>query len=160
MVWPAGGHFYALVDNTLCPANEKVYEFLDKVFTEIARLSPFEYIHMGGDETAKNFWEKSDAIRELMKKENLKDLNEVQSYFVKRVEKIIESKGKILIGWDEILEGGLAPNAVVMSWRGMKGGIEAAKMGHEVVMSPTTFAYLDYMQSDALPFPFPKMPLR
>ena len=149
MVWPPKGHFYGLLDNTLCPANEKVYTFLDKVFTEIAALFPFEYIHMGGDETARNFWEKSDAIRELMKKENLKDLNEVQSYFVKRVEKIVESKGKKLIGWDEILEGGLAPNATVMSWRGIKGGIEATKLGHEVVMSPTTFVYLDYMQSDA-----------
>jgi hexosaminidase len=149
MVWPAGGHFYGLVDNTLCPANEKVYEFLDKVFTEIAQLFPYEYIHMGGDETARNFWEKSAAIKALMKKEKLKNLDEVQSYFVKRVEKIIESKGKKMIGWDEILQGGLAPNAAVMSWRGIKGGIEAAKQKHEVVMSPTTFAYLDYMQGDA-----------
>ncbi|HRO48489.1 family 20 glycosylhydrolase [Agriterribacter sp.] len=149
MVWPSGGHFYGLVDNTLCPANEKVYEFLDKVFTEVAQLFPFEYIHMGGDETARNFWEKSAAIKALMKKENLKNLDEVQSYFVKRVEKIIESKGKKMIGWDEILQGGLAPNAAVMSWRGIKGGIEAAKQKHEVVMSPTTFAYLDYMQGDA-----------
>lgn len=148
MEWPASGHFYGLVDNTLCPANDKVYEFLDKVFTEVAQLFPFEYIHMGGDETAKNFWEKSDAIKALMQKEGLKNMDEVQSYFVKRVEKIIESKGKKLIGWDEILEGGLAPNAVVMSWRGIKGGIEAAKQGHEVVMSPTTFAYLDYIQGD------------
>ncbi len=149
MIWPPKGHFYGLIDNTLCPANDKVYTFLDKVFTEIAALFPFEYIHMGGDETARNFWEKSAEIKALMKKENLKDLNEVQSYFVKRVEKIIESKGKKMIGWDEILEGGLAPNATVMSWRGIKGGIEASKLGHEVVMSPTTFAYLDYMQSDA-----------
>lgn len=149
MVWPPGGHFYGLVDNTLCPANEKVYEFLDKVFTEVAQLFPFEYIHMGGDETARNFWEKSAAIKTLMKKEKLKNLDEVQSYFVKRVEKIIESKGKKMIGWDEILQGGLAPNAAVMSWRGIKGGIEAAKQKHEVVMSPTTFAYLDYMQGDA-----------
>jgi hexosaminidase len=149
MVWPPNGHFYGLVDNTLCPANEKVYEFLDKVFTEIAQLFPFEYIHMGGDETARNFWEKSTAIKALMKKENLKNLDEVQSYFVKRVEKIIASKGKKMIGWDEILQGGLAPNASVMSWRGVKGGIEAAKQKHEVVMSPTTFAYLDYMQGDA-----------
>ena len=103
---------------------------------------------MGGDECAKNFWEKSDAIKQLMQKEKLKDMNEVQSYFVKRVEKIIESKGKKMIGWDEILEGGLAPNAIVMSWRGIKGGIEAAKQGHEVVMSPTTFAYIDYMNGD------------
>lgn len=149
MVWPPGGHFYGLVDNTLCPANEKVYEFLDKVFTEVAQLFPFEYIHMGGDETARNFWEKNAAIKALMKKEKLKNLDEVQSYFVKRVEKIIESKGKKMIGWDEILQGGLAPNAAVMSWRGIKGGIEAAKQKHEVVMSPTTFAYLDYMQGDA-----------
>jgi len=150
MEWPANGHFYGLIDNTLCPANEKVYEFLDKVFTEVAQLFPFEYIHMGGDETARNFWEKSVAIKALMKRENLKNLDEVQSYFVKRVEKIINSKGKKMIGWDEILDGGLAPNAAVMSWRGMKGGIEAAKMGHEVVMSPTTFTYIDYMQGDAI----------
>ena len=153
MEWPANGHFYALVDNTMCPANEKVYTFLDKVFTEVAQLFPFEYIHVGGDECAKNFWEKNPQILELMKKENLKTMDEVQSYFEKRVEKIVESKGKKVIGWDEILEGGLAPNAAVMSWRGMKGGIEAAKMGHEVVMSPTTFAYLDYMQSDVMTEP-------
>lgn len=150
MIWPGGGqHFYGTLDNTICPAIEKNYEFLDKVFTEVAQLFPFGYIHMGGDETARNFWEKSEQIKALMKKENLKDLDEVQSYFVKRVEKIINSKGKKMIGWDEILQGGLAPNAAVMSWRGMKGGIEAAKMGHEVVMSPTDFAYIDYMQGDA-----------
>jgi len=147
MDWHAGG-FTALIDNTLCPANEKVYTFLDKVFTEVAALFPFGYIHMGGDECAKNFWEESAAVKQLMAREGLKNMEEVQSYFNKRVGKIIESKGKKLIGWDEILEGGLAPNAVVMSWRGLKGGIEAAKMGHEVVMSPTTFAYLDYMQGD------------
>lgn len=150
MEWPANAHFYGLIDNSLCPAKEEVYVFLDKVFTEVAQLFPFEYIHMGGDETARNFWEKSDAIKALMKKENLKNLDEVQSYFVKRVEKIINSKGKKMIGWDEILDGGLAPNAAVMSWRGMKGGVEAAKMGHEVVMSPTTYAYIDYMQGDRI----------
>ncbi len=152
MDWHAGG-FTALIDNTLCPANEKVYTFLDKVFTEVAQLFPFGYIHMGGDEAAKNFWEKSDQVKQLMAKEKLKNMEQVQSYFNKRVAKIIESKGKKLIGWDEILEGGLAPNAMVMSWRGMKGGIEAAKMGHEVVMSPTTFAYLDYMQGDKISEP-------
>ncbi len=150
MIWPGGGqHFYGLLDNTICPANEYAYEFLDKVFTEVAQLFPFAYIHMGGDETARNFWEKSEPIKALMQKENLKNLDEVQSYFVKRVERIINSKGKKMIGWDEILDGGLAPNAAVMSWRGMKGGIEAAKQGHEVVMSPTDFAYIDYMQGDA-----------
>ncbi len=127
MVWPPGGHFYGLIDNALCPANEKVYGFMDKVFTEVAQLFPFEYIHMGGDETARNFWEKSEPIKALMKKEKLKNLDEVQSYFVKRMGKIIASKGKKMIGWDEILQGGLAPGAAVMSWRGMKGGIEAAK---------------------------------
>ena len=149
MNWHDHG-FTALVDNTLCPANDKVYDFLDKVFTEISSLFPFEYIHVGGDDCAKNFWEKSDAIRQLMNKEGLKNMQEVQSYFEKRVEKIIESKGKRLIGWDEILEGGLAPNAAVMSWRGMQGGIEAARQGHDVVMTPTTYVYLDYMQSDRM----------
>lgn len=150
MIWPGGGqHFYGTLDNTLCPALEKSFDFLDKVFTEVAELFPFGYIHMGGDETARNFWEKSEQIKALMQEKGLKNLDEVQSYFVKRVEKIISSKGKKLIGWDEILEGGLAPNATVMSWRGMKGGIEAAKQGHEVVMSPSDFAYIDYMQGDA-----------
>jgi hexosaminidase len=143
----------ALRDNTLCPANEKVYVFLDTVFSELATLFPFPYIHVGGDECAKNYWEKSDQIKALMTKENLKTMEEVQSYFEKRIEKIVESKGKKFIGWDEILEGGLAPNAVVMSWRGIKGGIAAAKMGHQVVMSPTTFVYLDYMQGDAISEP-------
>src|SRR4051812_8602086 len=140
----------ALVDDNLCPANENVYTFLDKVLTELAQLFPFEYIHMGGDETFKTFWEKSDAVKALMKKENLKTMEEVQSYFSRRVEKIVESKGKKFMGWDEILEGGLAPGAAVMSWRGIQGGIEAAKQKHEVVMSPTTFAYLDYMQGDPI----------
>ena len=138
------------VDNTLCPANPKVYVFLDKVLTEVAKLFPFGYIHMGGDECAKNFWEKSDSVKALMQREGLKTQEEVQAYFEKKVEKIVESKGKKFLGWDEILEGGLAPDAIVMSWRGMKGGIEAAKMGHEVVMSPTDFAYLDYMQADPI----------
>ncbi|MGB4775123.1 MAG: family 20 glycosylhydrolase, partial [Daejeonella sp.] len=148
MDWSASPGPKALIDMTLCPANEKVYEFLDKVITEVAQLFPFEYIHMGGDECAKNFWAKSDSIKALMDREGLNNLTEVQSYFEKRVEKIVESKGKKFMGWDEILEGGLSPSAAVMSWRGMKGGIEAAKMQHEVVMSPTTFAYLDYMQGD------------
>ncbi len=150
MDWSHGQPPVALVDNTLCPANEKVYEFLDKVITQVAQLFPFEYIHVGGDECPKNFWEKSDAVKALMKKEGLKDMDEVQSYFEKRLEKIVESKGKKFMGWDEILQGGLAPSATVMSWRGMKGGIEAAKMKHDVVMSPTDFAYLDYMQGDPI----------
>jgi hexosaminidase len=140
----------ALIDDNLCPANENVYVFLDKVITEVAQLFPFEYIHMGGDETFKTFWEKNAAVKALMQREKLKNMQEVQSYFGKRVEKIVESKGKKFMGWDEILEGGLAPNAAVMSWQGMEGGIKAAKMKHEVVMSPTTFAYIDYMQGDPI----------
>jgi hexosaminidase len=150
MDWSHGAPPIALVDNTLCPANEKVYEFLDKVITQVAQLFPFEYIHVGGDETPQNFWKQSDAIKSLMQKEGLKDMHEVQGYFEKRLEKIVLSKGKKFMGWDEILEGGLAPSAAVMSWRGVKGGIQAAKMKHEVVMSPTTFAYIDYMQGDSL----------
>lgn len=150
MDWSHGAPPIAMVDNTLCPANEKVYAFLDKVMTQVAQLFPFEYIHVGGDECPKNYWEKTEAIKQLMQKEGLKSMEEVQSYFEKRLEKIVESKGKKFMGWDEILEGGLAPSAAVMSWRGMKGGIEAAKMKHEVVMSPTTYTYLDYMQSDPI----------
>jgi len=147
MNWHSKG-FSALIDNTLCPANEKVYTFLDKVFTELAELFPFEYIHMGGDECAKDFWINNPQIKALMQKEKLKDMHEVQSYFVKRVEKILKSKAKKLIGWDEILDGGLPEDATVMSWRGVKGGIQAAKLGHKVVMSPYTNVYVDLYQSD------------
>ena len=150
MDWSKGAPPIALVDNTLCPANEKVYQFLDTVFTQVAALFPFEYIHTGGDEAPINFWQKNSAIKALMQKENLKDMHAVQGYFTKRVEKIVNSKGKKMIGWDEILEGGLDPSAAIMSWRGMKSGIEAAKKQHEVVMSPSTYAYLDYMQSDRI----------
>jgi hexosaminidase len=144
-----GPHLRALVDNNLNPANEKTYPFLDKVFTELAQLFPFEYVHIGGDECAKNFWEKDQAIQALMAKENLKTMEEVQSYFTKRIVKMVSEKGKKAIGWDEILEGGLAPGAAVMSWRGEKGGIEAAHQGHEVVMTPTQYCYIDYMQGDS-----------
>ncbi|MBL0357423.1 MAG: family 20 glycosylhydrolase [Chitinophagaceae bacterium] len=148
--WPEKGHFYGLLDNTLCPANEKVYPFLDMVFTELSQLFPFEYIHVGGDECAQNFWEKSDAIKALMQKENLKTMLEVQGYFENKLERIINSKGKKMIGWDEILESGVSSSAAIMSWRGTKGGIEASNKGHEVVMSPSTYVYLDYMQSDEI----------
>ena len=146
--WYDDGTFKMLVENTLNPTDEKVYDFIDKVFTEVAQLFPGAYIHMGGDEAYHGYWEENTDVQKFMKKHKIKNTHELQSYFVKRVEKIINSKGKKIIGWDEILEGGLAESAAVMSWRGMKGGIEAAKMGHEVVMSPTTFAYLDYTQGD------------
>ncbi|MBN2697728.1 MAG: family 20 glycosylhydrolase [Bacteroidales bacterium] len=146
--WYGGGRFKMLIENTLNPADEKVYEFVDKVFTEVAELFPGNWIHMGGDECYKGYWEADSGVQQFMKEQGLKDSHELQSYFVKRVEEIISSKGKKMIGWDEILEGGLAEGAAVMSWRGMRGGIEAAGMGHEVVMAPTTFAYLDYTQGD------------
>ena len=142
------GHPTAMIDNSLDPSNEKVYEYLDKIMTEVAPLFPFEYIHMGGDENAKNNWEKSPNVQALMKREGLKDQNEVQSYFVRRMQKIINSKGKKMMGWDEILQGGLTGDAVVMSWQGTKGGIEAAKQGHKVVMSPNDYNYIDYYQGE------------
>jgi len=147
--WYKDGTFKMMVDNTLNPSDEKVYEFLDKVFTEVAALFPNPYIHVGGDECYKGFWTKDPDCQALMKKLNLTKPEELQSYFMKRVESILKAKGKKLIGWDEILEGGIGPDASVMSWRGIKGGIEAAKLGHYVVMTPTTFAYLDYQQGEA-----------
>lgn len=146
--WSSKPRHTSYIDNNLSPANEVVYEFLDKVITEVAELFPFEYIHAGGDEATYNFWEKSPEISALMKREGLKNMAEVQSYFGKRFEKIIQSKGKKMMGWDEILEGGITPTTALMSWRGSEYGIEASKSGHFVVMSPTTYAYIDFMQGD------------
>ena len=143
-----GSKFYTEIENTLCPSNDTVYEFLEGVFDEVAAMFPSQYIHMGGDEAYKGFWQKCKRCQQLKEEEDLKDEDELQSYFVKRVEKILESKGKKLIGWDEILEGGLAPNATVMSWRGVAGGIQAAKKGHHVIMTPSPYYYLDLYQSD------------
>jgi hexosaminidase len=144
-------HAIALQDNTLCPANEKVYTFLDKVFGEVSELFPFEYIHMGGDECPKNYWDKNPQIQALRIKEGLKNSQEVQAYFTRRLEKIITSKGKKMMGWDEILEGGGLPkNTAVMSWRGIKGGIQAANDGYQVVMTPNSNVYLDLMQGDGI----------
>ena len=137
-----------LIDDTLCPANEKVYEFLDKVMTEVAELFPFEYIHTGGDEAPFNFWEKSSEVDALMKREGLKNYAEVQSYFGKRLEKIVQAKGKKMMGWDEILEGGITPTTALMSWRGIEYGIEASKSGHYVVMTPMQYVYIDLPQGD------------
>ena len=146
--WFPNGTFKMKIENTLNPSDEKVYEFLDKVFTEIAALFPNKYIHMGGDESYHGFWETDAQCKAFMAANKLKNTHELQSYFVKRVEKIVNAKGKTLIGWDEILEGGLAPNAAVMSWRGVSGGIEAARQKHDVVMTPTTHMYIDYTQGD------------
>ena len=143
-----GSKFYGIDDDALCAGRDSTFEFLNIVFTEIAGLFPFEYIHIGGDECFKGFWKKCEDCQKRMKDNGLKDENELQSYFIKRLEKMLQGKGKKLIGWDEILEGGLAPNAAVMSWRGMDGGIAAAKSNHRVVMSPTNYAYLDLYQGD------------
>jgi len=136
-------------DNALCIGNDSVFIALEKIFTELAALFPCEYIHVGGDEAYKGFWSECPKCKKRMTDEHLKNVDELQSYFVKRIEGILKSKGKKLIGWDEILEGGLAPEATVMSWRGMKGGIEATKMNHHVVMSPWDYCYLDLYQGEA-----------
>lgn len=146
--WSQGAPPIAMIDNTLCPANEKVYEFMDKVMTEVAQLFPFEYIHTGGDEAPHNFWEKSPQVKALMAREGLKTMPQVQSYFGKRLEKIILSKGKKMMGWDEILEGGITPSTALMSWRGIEHGIKASQSNHFVVMSPNNYVYIDLMQGD------------
>jgi hexosaminidase len=139
---------WGIFKEVYCPTDE-TFKFLEDVLDETIKLFPDSpYIHIGGDEVLKDFWKESPFVQELRKKENLKDEHEVQSYFVRRIEKFINSKGKKIIGWDEILEGGLAPNATAMSWRGMKGGIEAAKSKHDVIMTPTDFVYFDYGQGD------------
>jgi hexosaminidase len=116
------------------------------VLTEVMQLFPSNYIHIGGDECPKTAWKQSEFCQQLMKKNNLKDEHELQSYFIQRVEKFVNSKGKKIIGWDEILEGGLAPNAAVMSWRGEEGGKDAAKQKHPVVMTPGGWCYFDHSQ--------------
>ena len=139
---------WGIFKEVFCPTDE-TFKFLEDVLDETIKLFPDSpYIHIGGDEVLKDHWKESAFVQELKKKENLKDEHEVQSYFIRRIEKFINSKGKKIIGWDEILEGGLAPNATVMSWRGMKGGIEAAKSKHDVIMTPTDFVYFDYGQGD------------
>ncbi len=147
--WYGPHEFKMLIENTVNPADEKVYSLINDIMGEVAALFPSEYIHMGGDEAYHGYWEKDAGVQEFMKKNNLKDTKELQAYFVRRVNDIITSKGKKMIGWDEILDGGGLPKSTaVMSWRGIKGGIKAASEGHYVVMSPTTFAYLDYTQGD------------
>jgi hexosaminidase len=141
-------------DNVLCVANDSTWLILDKIFTQIAQLFPYQYIHTGGDEADRKFWIKDPKDVALMEKEGIKTPAELQSYFERKLEKLIISKGKKMIGWDEIVEGGLAPEATVMSWRGMKGGIEAAKMGHEVIMTPILETYLSRKQGDPSVEPF------
>jgi hexosaminidase len=148
-----GGPFYVatggvMKNNTLCPGKEATFEFVEGVLEEVTDLFPFEYVHIGGDECNKESWKIDPDCQQRIKDENLADEKELQSYFVKRVEKMVNARGKKMIGWDEILEGGLAPNATVMSWRGEKGGIAAARAGHDVIMTPSKYCYLDLKQGD------------
>lgn len=138
---------WGIKDHILCAGNEAVYEFVENVLSEVIELFPSQYIHIGGDEAPKKHWQECPKCQARIKKENLKDEHELQSYFIRRVEKFVNSKGRRIIGWDEILEGGLAPNATVMSWRGEEGGIAAANMGHQVIMTPNIYMYLDYYQA-------------
>jgi len=139
---------WGIFKEVFCPT-EETFKFLEDVLDETIKLFPDSpYIHIGGDEVLKDYWKESAFVQELKKKENLRDEHEVQSYFIRRIEKFVNSKGKKIIGWDEILEGGIAPNATIMSWRGMRGGIAAAKAGHDVIMTPTDFVYFDYGQGD------------
>lgn len=137
-------------DNTLCPANEYVYHFLNQVFTEVAALFPFEYIHTGGDEAPFNFWEKNKQISRLMQRENLKKMEEVQAYFTRRVEKIIQSKGKKMMAWEEAYEGGIENSTAIMNWLQPHFGVAAANNKHFVVNTLTRYAYLDFMQADVV----------
>lgn len=131
-----------------CPGKESTFEFLENVFDEVMTLFPQQAIHIGADEVKKEEWAKCSHCKKRMKEEGLESLDDLQSYFVKRVEKYLNENNHSIIGWDEILEGGLAPNATVMSWRGIKGGIKAAKMGHKVIMTPKDFCYFDYSQAE------------
>jgi len=138
-----------------CAGNEKTFEFLEDVLTEVVELFPAPYVHIGGDECPKDRWQKCPKCQARIKTEGLKDEHELQSYFVKRIEEVLLSKNRRLIGWDEILEGGLAPQATVQSWRGMKGAVAAAQQGHDVVASPTTHCYFDYPYSKEQAASFP-----
>ena len=134
-------------DDVYCAGNEDVYVFWENIFREVAELFPGKFVHVGGDECPKIRWKRCPKCQAKIRAENLKNEHELQSYVIRRMEKTLAKYGKRLIGWDEILEGGLAPEAAVMSWRGAKGGIAAAKMRHDVVMSPNSHCYYDYSQS-------------
>jgi hexosaminidase len=143
---------WGVFEDVFCP-KESTFEFLENVLTEVMDLFPGEYIHIGGDECPKERWKSCSNCKALMLNQGLKTEEELQSYFIHRIEKFINKRGKKIIGWDEILEGGLAPNATVMSWRGTKGGIEAAKEHHNVVMTPGSHCYFDHYQSLSLDEP-------
>ncbi len=137
---------WGIFEDIYCPY-EETFEFLENVLLEVIDLFPGDYIHIGGDEAPKARWEESEYVQDLMVREGFNDVEQVQGYFIRRIEKFLNEQGKRLIGWDEIIEGGLPPNATVMSWRGTIGGIEASRRGHDVVMTPYSHLYLDYYQS-------------
>ncbi len=141
------GQTWGVFDDVYCP-KEETFTFLQNVLDEVIALFPSPYIHIGGDECPKKRWKESQFCQSLMQQEGLKNEMELQSYFIQRIEKYLNSKGKSIIGWDEILEGGLAANATVMSWRGTDGGIAAAKAGHDVIMTPGDYCYFDHYQAD------------
>ncbi|MCE2704250.1 MAG: beta-N-acetylhexosaminidase [Terrimonas sp.] len=140
---------WGVFDDVFCAGKETTFEFLQNIIDELIPLFPSTYFHIGGDECPKTHWKECPLCQQKIKELGLKDEHELQSYFIQRIEKYLNSKGKTLIGWDEILEGGLAPNAVVMSWRGEAGGIEAAKQGHAVIMTPGNPVYFDHTQAIA-----------
>jgi len=137
---------WGISNEIYCAGNDSVFTFLENILSEVLELFPSKYIHIGGDEAPKTRWEECVKCQERIKNEALKDEHELQSYFISRIEKFLNSKGRQIIGWDEILEGGLAPNAAVMSWRGIEGGINAAKQKHNVVMTPSDYLYFDYYE--------------
>lgn len=139
---------WGVFKDVFCAGNEETFEFLQNVIDEVLLMFPSKFIHIGGDEVPKDRWEKCSKCQARIKKERLNDEHDLQSYFITRMDRYLTSKNRRLVGWDEILDGGLAPGATVMSWRGIEGGIKAAQMGHDVVMSPTTHLYFDYYQSE------------
>jgi len=138
---------WGVFPDIFCAGKEETFAFLENVLSEVIELFPSKYIHIGGDEAPKERWSDCSLCQKRIRDADLKDEHELQSYFIKRIEELLNSKGKEIIGWDEILEGGLAPGATVMSWRGILGGIAAAQSGHDVIMTPTSNCYLDYYQS-------------
>ncbi|HEY1040809.1 MAG TPA: beta-N-acetylhexosaminidase [Bacteroidia bacterium] len=141
------GDTWGVYDDVFCPGNDSTFTFLENILDEVIKLFPGKYIHIGGDECVKERWKTCSKCQKRKTNENLKDEHALQSYFITRIEKFVNSKNRQIIGWDEILEGGLAPNAAVMSWRGTEGGIEAAKQNHYVVMTPGKPCYFDHYQS-------------
>jgi hexosaminidase len=138
---------FGVFDDVFCPT-ERTFTFLEDVLTEVMDLFPSRYVHVGGDEVPKARWKASASAQEVMRKQGFKDEEELQGYFMRRISSFLEAHGRKLVGWDEMLEGGLAPGVVVMSWRGYEGGLKAARQGHDVIMAPQLFTYFDLQQGD------------